>query len=329
MHRLTRSTLAAVAVSAGLALSACGGDEPGSAPEGGPPTRYALPGDRVFPEGIAVQRSTGDFFVGSTADGAILRGNVREERAEPFLPGGVDGRTSVTGMKVDGRGRLWVAGRFTGLAFVYDVRTKRLIKRLQAPPVEPSFSPRGEPSIINDVTVTDGAAYFTDSFRPVVYRVSTEGDEVGDMEAWLDLRGTAATYARGFNLNGVAASRDGRHLVTVHTDRGELFRIDTRTREVRRIDLGGVTIRTADGLLLDGRALLIVREEPGEVVPVRLSSDLLRGEVGAAFGRSQLGFPTTLAEHDGRLLVVNSQLDRADDPRLPFTVTSLPAPVDR
>lgn len=331
MQRSIRQTAAALMVGAGLALAGCGSDGQGGAAAGGgggggSPSSYALPGRDVFPEGIAIQKSTGDFFVGSTTDGTIYSGNVRDPRLEAFLPGGADGRTAVTGMKVDGRGRLWVAGRFTERTFVYDVRSKRLIKTLKAPQVGPSFTPRDERSLINDMTLTEDAVYITDSFRPVIYRVSTTGDRIGEMEPWLRLQGTAAEYRRGFNLNGISASDDGRYLLSAATDSGEVFRIDTRTKDVQQVDLGGTTITTADGLLLDGRTLLVVREEPGEVVPVRLSEDLLSGQVGAGFGRSELAFPTTLSELDGRLLVVNSQFDRAEGPRLPFTISGLRLP---
>jgi hypothetical protein len=38
--------------------------------------RYVLPGEQVFPEGVAYQSDTGDFYVGSTTDGTVFRGNV-------------------------------------------------------------------------------------------------------------------------------------------------------------------------------------------------------------------------------------------------------------
>jgi hypothetical protein len=67
--------------------------------------------------------------VGSTTSGAIFRGNVRRPRLRPFLPAGQDGRVDVRGLEVDRRGRLWTAGGPTGLVFVYDVRTRRLLGR--------------------------------------------------------------------------------------------------------------------------------------------------------------------------------------------------------
>lgn len=324
----TQGTLAVVATAVAGVLSACAGAEPerrAAASSGGLPESYVIPGDRVFPEGIGAQKSTGDFFVGSSRDGTIYRGNLRRERTEVFLPGGRDGRTAATAVRVR-EGRLWVAGRFTGRLFVYEIASKRLLERLEAPAVEQTFSPRRERSLLNDITFAGDAAYVTDSFQPVIYRISTAGGRVGAMEPWLDLRRTPVKYRRGFNLNGITVSDGERYLVTVNYETGELFRIDVETRAVRKIELGGSDVRTGDGLLLDGTTLLVVREEPGEIQPVKLSADLLRGELGEPFGRSRLRYPTSMFELNGRGIVVNSQLDRAENPRLPFTVSAVPIP---
>ena len=80
--------------------------------------------------GIAYQRSTGDFFVSSTTDGTIYRGNVAQRTAQPFLPGNTDGRTTATGLKIDRQGRLFVCGAGSGLIFVYDTQTKALLAKL-------------------------------------------------------------------------------------------------------------------------------------------------------------------------------------------------------
>lgn len=292
----------------------------GAATGEGPANRtFALPGARTFPEGVAYDPATGDFFVGSTRSGAVLRGNVRDVSGETevFLEGGADGRGGVTGMKVDGQGRLWISGRDSGRAFVYDAGSGKLIKVLDTPPAAST--------LINDVTVTQDAAYFTDSFRPTLFRVPLTAEGVGDIEPWLDFGGTPVRYQRGFNLNGIAATADGRYLITVQFNTGELYRIDTETGEIMEVDLGGETLKTGDGLLLESRTLYVVRESPGEIVPVRLSKDFASGEIGEPFSDASFRFPTTIAGYDDRLLVVNSQLNTGS-PKLPFTVSDVPVP---
>jgi len=69
----------------------------GAAPR---PSSYTLPGSAVFPEGVAYQPTTGNFFVSSTTDGSILRGNVMEPTAAPFIAGGGI-QFSAIGVKVD------------------------------------------------------------------------------------------------------------------------------------------------------------------------------------------------------------------------------------
>src|SRR4028119_2388564 len=51
------------------------------------PDLYLLPPGALYPEGIAADNKSGTFYVSSVADGSIYRGNVRNERAELFLPG--------------------------------------------------------------------------------------------------------------------------------------------------------------------------------------------------------------------------------------------------
>ncbi|HEX2280374.1 MAG TPA: hypothetical protein VHG52_01305, partial [Thermomicrobiales bacterium] len=46
---------------------------------------FALPAGGGFPEGIAYDEATGDFYVGSTVDGTIYRGNVETGTVEVFV----------------------------------------------------------------------------------------------------------------------------------------------------------------------------------------------------------------------------------------------------
>jgi sugar lactone lactonase YvrE len=322
-----------------LALAACtGGEDTGGSEDAGGATeqettetaasvgRYVLPGEAVYPEGIAYEPGTGDFFVGSTTDGTIFKQNagLDEGEAEVFLEPGSDGRETAVGMKVDDQGRLFIAGGDTGLIFVYDVLSRELVRALETPSSKMTF--------INDVTVApDGSAYFTDSMRPTLFRVpSTSDGGVGEAEAWLDLEGTSIEYEEGFNLNGIAATGDGRYLITVQSNTGNLYRIDTGSREIRQVDLGGETLTGGDGILLDGQTLYVVRGQYGLIVPVELAEDFASGEVGQGISDPSFARPTTIAKFGNRLLVVNSQFDRresGESPELPFTVSAIEVPL--
>jgi Cu-Zn family superoxide dismutase len=70
-----------------------------------------------------------------------------------------------------------------------------------------------------------------------------------------------------------------------------------------------------DGILLDGQILYLVRGGEGVIVPVELSEDFASGKVGEAFSDPSFARPTTIAKFGDRLLVLNSQCDRASQAR--------------
>ncbi len=283
---------------------------------------YPLPGEEVFPEGIALNEGTGDFFVGSTTDGTILTSNVSQPGVEArvFSEGGADGRNTAIGMKTDRAGRLFVAGGDTGQMFVYDATTGALIE---------GFDNGQEMTFVNDVTLTpDDSAFFTDSMNPELYRVFPDGAGGYEMETYLNFEGTPVQYGEGFNLNGIAPSADGRYLVTVKSATGELFCIDTTTKGVSLIDTGGADLTNGDGLLLDGQTLYVVRNQQETIVPVELSADFSSGMAGEPFTDASFMYPTTIAESGGDLFAVNSQFNAREtgDPELPFNVSGVRIP---
>lgn len=284
------------------------------------PDRYEIPGTNVFPEGIAVQASTGDFFIGSTVDGAIYRGTFESPAVSVFLPGGADGRTDVRGMKADNRGRLYVSGGTTGRVFVYDIASRRLLAQF----------PTGQmPTFVNDVTVApNGDAYFTDSNSPAIYRVASDVTAANAFER-INLAGSPIMYGMGFNLNGIAASGDGRYVLTVQSNTGKVFRLETATRQITEVNLGGETVMGGDGMLLDGQTLHVMRNAAATLVTFRMTPDFASGTVATTTTNPAFAFPTTFGLYSGRLLVVNSQLDKRTammPPVLPFTVLNIAAP---
>jgi Cu-Zn family superoxide dismutase len=299
------------------------------------PTTYVLdPGgvaDPVtFPEGVAARGDA--FYVGSTTDGTVYRGDVDEPVATPFLLAGEDGRTSAVGMKVDGR-TLFVAGGATGRVFAYDTRTGELTGSwIVADPATPA-----DPTFLNDLVVTRrGDVYVTDSRRPVLYRIDARDRRTDDVEVLpiaLRFAGTPVVYQPppAFNLGGIAASPDGRTLVLAHSFDRALYRVSLRDGTVERIDLGGEAVG-GDGLLLEGRDTLYAVERQGAVstvVTVDLDRDLRSGTVVSRTPDASFDDATTTARVRRSLLVVNSQFGARNagvPPTLPFTVSRVPIP---
>ena len=285
------------------------------------PDEYTLPGENVFPEGIVFQQSTGYFYVSSTTDGTIFRGHVSEPAADVFLAGNEDGRSTAVGLALDDAGRLFIAGGSTGQVFVYDTANGELLAALQA------TDPNEVSTFVNDVTVTkSGDAFFTDSMNPVIYRVYQDASGDFVVEDWLDLDGTAIQYQQGFNLNGIGVTPNGKYLIVVQSNTGELFRIAAATGEVVQIDTGGIDSTAGDGLVLQGRTLYVVRNSFGEIAMLRLSGQITSAEQTGTITDESFRLPTTADIARGRLLVVNAQFnERGGNPEHPFTVSSVKA----
>ncbi|MFG3255993.1 SMP-30/gluconolactonase/LRE family protein [Streptomyces sp. NPDC048172] len=285
-------------------------------------TAYELPGDRVYPEGIAADPRSDDVYAASWQDGTVYRMAPGHRVAERFLPAGADGRHTANGLKVDRAGRLWVTDSTTGVA-VYDTRTRRLLARFDVP--EPDRA-----TFVNDVALTpDGTAYLTDSTRAVVYRVTpaqlaharTHGGR-GTLTPRYDLGGEATA------LNGIAAAPSGRYLLTVDMESGALFRLDAASDTARPVTLRGGDLRQGDGLELRGRTLWAVHNRAHALSRWHLGDDGRTARQERRITDRRLALPTTLVRERGELLVVRSQFDKGGPmgpgtPETPFSVAAV------
>ncbi|HEY8721973.1 hypothetical protein [Pengzhenrongella sp.] len=239
-------------------------------------------------------------YVGSLRDGDIWRGDVRVG-AGSVLVDAPAGRTAV-GLKVDLSGqRIFVAGGGLGKAFVYDSRTGADLGALTLTTATDTF--------INDVTLTRGGAWFTDSRQPALYFVPfLPGGSLGPVRT-LALTGPAADTSGAFNLNGIAALPDGSVLIVVHSGREELITIDPGTGASATIDLGGGSVPNGDGILLDGPRLWVGQNFSNQVSEVRLSPDYASGSIVSVRTSPEFMIPTTIARVGNDLVVVDSRLD--------------------
>jgi sugar lactone lactonase YvrE len=277
---------------------------PATAAAGTFPDTIRLP-DGWRPEGIAAGRGT-SLYVGSIPTGAVWKGDARTDKGAVLVPGR-DGRAAI-GIKVDRRNRIFVAGGPTGMAFVYDAKTGEDLASYR-------LTPEGTPAtFVNDVVVTRKGAFFTDSLNQQLYvvplgrhgRLPRQG-AVRTLPLTGDLQ-----YVDGFNLNGIAATRDGRALLAVQSNLGLLFKINPRTGVTRQVDLGGASLTNGDGLLLAGRVLFVVRNQLNQIAVVKLSRSLHRGRVVATLTDPDFDVPTTIAFQAGRLYAVNARFGTTD-----------------
>lgn len=271
------------------------------------PDHIELP-DGFAPEGIASGRGT-TFYTGSLSGGGIWRGDLRTGDGELLVTGG----GPFTGMKLDALGRLWVAGADSGLGYVFDGSTGADLA---------TFQFATEPTFINDVVVTGDAAYFTDSFQPVLHRVAIgPGGAIGAADTIALDPGEIGFVAGGFNLNGIEATANGKTLIAVNSTAGELYTIDPESGEAERIDLGGASVAAGDGILLSGRTLYVVRNQLNLVAVVELAPDLSSGTVVDEIGSADFDVPTTIARFGSSLYAVNARFGTPVTSDTPYWIT--------
>jgi sugar lactone lactonase YvrE len=205
---------------------------------------------------------------------------------------------------------LFVAGGPTGQGRVIDARTGAVLATYQ-------FTTGDTETFVNDVVVTKDSAWFTDSVNPVLYRVPLD---LGPAET-LPLTGDLV-YEEGFNVNGIEATANGRTLVLVQTNTGELFTADPKTGATHEIALSE-PVPFGDGILLHGRTLYVVQNQLNQIAVARLSFDLSRGVITRLLTHDSLDIPTTIDRLGRTLYVVNARFTTPPEPTTDYSITAI------
>ena len=325
-----KAILIAAALSAAIVVPAAADHGPGKDKGKGKaddrmPTVIELP-QNFQPEGITTAKRH-VFFVGSRTTGAIYRGSLRTGEGDILVEGGPDvagDDRAATGLKVDRYGRLFVSGADSKHIRVYDARTGQQLR---------DFFAGDDAGFINDVIVTKRGAYLTDSNNPWLYFIPFgKRGELGDLRR-IPLGGDY-TNDPGFNANGIEAARDGKSLVVVKSNTGELFEVDAATGIADRIEVtgGDGELINADGILLEGRKLSVVenRDDPdpvaagvGVISVVKLGGNLSSGRIVATIHSALFQVPTTIARSGGHNYVVNAKFG-LPNPDGSFEVVKVP-----
>jgi len=308
-----------------LAATACAAPEPTPAEDWPPATldEIALPGDQLFPEGIAIGED-GTFYVGSLTDGSLLR--LRPGQAEPeiFVPGGeLEARTlgSAVGMIVDAaQDVLWVCdgGGLMG------ERTSAVVGISLPDGAEAVRHPLpGGTGLCNDLAqYAEGNLYATDSLGPRLVRIAADARLDDDAaEEWIVNEAWAVEPGQ-FGLNGIDVRGDT--LFVAHTQQNAVYRVPrsaTAASDVVRIELDP-TPNGLDGLKIAGDgSLVFVEGYADQLTRIVLDGDRGRLEVL----EDDLDGPTTFAFFADSAWIVEGQLPHLFDPmagppNLPFRV---------
>ncbi|MGY0022790.1 SMP-30/gluconolactonase/LRE family protein [Streptomyces sp. cg35] len=300
MHRsFARRRLLAVgaAITTGLATGTARAADSRSG-QGSWPTRFDLP-HGFQPEGIAIGAAPYAWF-GSLASGDLYRASLATGRGT-VVPTGLDIGHPTAGLKINEYGRLYLAGAASREIRIASARDGR---------VERTYVVGSEGTMVNDVVLTPGAAWFTDSYKPQLYGVEL-GRRGEPGRSWtLPLAGD---WEQGpdFTANGIERTPDGRALIVVNTvaGGGSLLRVDPRTGVARTIDLGGATVPNGDGILLLGRLLYVAQQWQNAIDVFRLDPAGTRGVAVARITDPRFRIPTTMAAWRDRLYLPNARFD--------------------
>jgi sugar lactone lactonase YvrE len=207
-------------------------------------------------------------------------------------------------------GQVWVAGGNSGTGRVVDIATGDTLETF-------AFTPNA--SFVNDVVLTDDAAWFTDSAQAQLYRVSLADWSV----TTLPLGGEWA-QGTSTSANGISTTPDGSALLVINSANGTLYRVDPATGNATAVDTGGVALANGDGLLRQGRTLYVVQNRLNKIAVLRLSPDGTSAEWKREISSADFNVPTTVARWGQQLYLPNAKFG-AVPPATSFEVVRVSA----
>ena len=274
-----------------------------------------------YPEGI-VSGNGNDLYAGSLYHGGIYKVDLRTGSGAMIVPAQSD-RTAV-GLDFDPRTNyIFVAGAFDGYAYVYDALSGADVG---------AFQLTTEGGFINDVIITQNAAYFTNSFAAEFYKIPLASNgslPAPDAVITIPLSGDF-TMVQGFNGNGIVANNDGTKLIIGNSGSAALYNVDAATGVATTINVGG-SVPTNDGLVLRGNNLYVAQNFINRISVIKLNGSWDSGVVSDIITDSNYRIPATVAIKGNVIYAVNAKFDLAPppifggvyDPAIPYEVVGV------
>ena len=223
-------------------------------------------------------------------------------------------------MKVDTRrNKLWVCTGDANYSFYSDSSTYKRLARLisldltsgqKIDDINLSNLVEGK-HFANDLTLDEaGNIYVTDSYSPVIYKVSQQLKASvfvqNDLFKSIDV-----------GLNGIVWHPKG-FIIVAHNTNGALYKIDM-SGKVQKVQ-NNTFFPGADGLLWDnaGNLALVQNKGVNKIYQLRSADNYRSAEViESTLLVDRFDYPTTLTKKGNQLFALNSKLNKLTDPTEP------------
>ncbi|WP_455204548.1 hypothetical protein [Kaarinaea lacus] len=257
------------------------------------------------PEGVVKGRGH-KAYVGSLKTGGIYEVNLVSGKGRLLVesaPG------PAVGLAYDKRSDyIFVAGGPDGTVTVYNARDGK--QKAVYAVTEPG-------TFVNDGIITREAAYFTDSFAPVIYRIPLKrnGRLAKQHKVETIVLSEDFTFIAGeFNGNGIESIKKGNALYVVNSITGQLYRIDPKTGNATAVSITNGDLSSGDGLLLKGKTLYVVQNFLNQIAQLKLSKDGLSATITNIITDAEFRIPTTVTKFGDALYAINARFDVAPPP---------------
>lgn len=115
----------------------------------------------------------------------------------------------------------------------------------------------------------------------------------------------------GIDANGIDATPNGDTLLISQSCLGYVYHVDPETGFATLVDLGGIVIDSADGILLSGNTLYIAQAPLNQIAVIELTPTKSTGTLVNTITNPAFDFPTTLDKFGKSLYAVNARLGTA------------------
>jgi sugar lactone lactonase YvrE len=270
--------------------------------------------NELYPEGVAYSKKQNSFFVSSLHYGKIGKVSRKGVYTEFITDAAL---VSTIGIHANEKANLlYVCVSDPGVSVKTSKQTQMKLAKLIAYDLTTgkrkfvadlgALNPTSG-NFANDVDFDNlGNAYVTNSFSPIVYKVSPAGKAsvFATSDNW---------KGEGFNLNGIVVYKN-EYLIVAQSNTGDLYKVSLKNpTEITKIN--AEPILGADGIFLNGNSELIVISNSKKEVAQLSTTDNFVSAKTLKTATTEMTFPTTGIVVNKKYFVLNAKLDEIFNPK--------------